>query len=114
MSPRDCEVLELPVIRAAMEGGTEDGAKFLQFLTDSAHRPVLERLQAYLGQTVGLTGTIDNPVVVKDKIKITVVNEILMGALMGTLQPQLIFRPPLSDSERSKMAYSEYLHRFTW
>ena len=104
-------LMEIGMIRGALDAKTDEGARFIEDLVLRAHQTVLERIQAFLGESVGVHGTMGNPVIVSDAIR--KVEEEVGKALLRTLNPLKIFMPPCNDDEAPKRAFADYLYRFT-
>ena len=104
---RDVAPMDIATIRSALDNGDEG---LIQVLVTSAHSSILKLLQAYLGQHVGLHGTMGNPVFVDTGIRH--VASYFEDVLVSTLHPRFLFRPPWSAIETRNKAFSEYLMRF--
>ena len=103
-------LMEIGTIRGALDAKTDEGARFIEDLVLRAHQTVLERIQAFLGETVGLSGTMGNPVIVSDAIRCS--EDALHDALLATLNPKYLFKPPFSNEETRKKVFADYLFRF--
>ena len=71
----------------------------------------LEILQGFMGDQVGILGTMGNPAIISPYIEDFA--KVLKGTLMRrTFQSEFIFRPPLNDGAAMTEAFSEYVMRF--
>ena len=103
--------MHIGIIRHAMErGGPEDIGLLLALTTDSLRKP-LGLIQAFMGDDIGITGTMGNPAIISPYIRDF--GEVLETTLMNrTFQSEFIFRPPLNDEAAMTEAFSQYLMRF--
>ena len=67
--PRDLCSLNTCTIRRALENKTHDDEHLIESIMFHAHKTVLELIQAFLGDKVGLRGTMGAPVIVSDAIR---------------------------------------------
>ena len=81
-------LMEIGTIRRALDFKTVEDDRFISELVFSAHKTVLERIQAFLGETVGLSGTMGNPVIVSDAIRCA--EDALRDALHATFNPKYL------------------------
>ena len=103
--------MDIGLIRRAMERGGPEDIGFLRALTTGSLRKPLEMIQAFLGDDIGITGTMGNPAIISPYIRDFA--EVLESTLMNrTFQSEFIFRPPLNDEAAMTEAFSQYLMRF--
>ena len=102
--------MEIGMISGALDFKTDEDNRFISELVFKAHKTVLERIQAFLGERVGVSGTMGNPVIVSDAIRC--VEDTLEDALLATFDPKYLFKPPFSNEETRKKVFADYLFRF--
>ena len=103
-------LMEIGTIHGALDFKTDEDNRFISELVLSAHKTVLERIQAFLGERVGVSGTMGNPVIVSDAIRCA--EDALHDALHATFNPKYLFKPPFSNEETRKKVFADYLFRF--
>ena len=102
--------MHIGIIRDAMERGGPEDIGLLQTLTTDSLRKPLEIIQSFMGDAIGVTGTMGDPVNISPYIR--VVNEVLENTLFQIFVSEFIFRPPLNDEDARNEAFAEYLMRF--
>ena len=103
--------MDMATIRQAIEGKDGEDTRFIGTLVLEAHITILEIVQGFLGDKVGVSGTIGEPVIVNENILL--LSEGLEWTLVKTFEPMHLFRPPLNDEEVRKVVFAEYLMRFS-
>ena len=105
--------MHIGITRHAMErGGPEDIGLLLALTTDSLRKP-LGLIQAFMGDDIGITGTMGNPAIISPYIRDF--GEVLETTPMNrTFQSEFIFRPPLNDEVALTEGFSKYLMRFVY
>ena len=102
--------MHIGIIRHALESGGPEDIGLLQALTTDSLRKPLELIQAFMGDDIGITGTMGNPAIISPYIR--ELAEDLESTLLGIFVSEFIFRPPLNDDEARNEALAEYLMRF--
>ena len=103
--------IDIGLIKKAMERADPEDLGFIQHLTDSSLTKPLKIVQAFMGDQIGIRGTIGNPALTSPYIRDFA--EVLESTLMNrTFQSEFIFRPPLNDEETRNEAFVEYLMHF--
>ena len=102
--------MDIGLIRRAMARGGPEDIGLLQALTTDSLRKPLEMIQAFMGDDIGITGTMGNPAIISPYIR--ELAEDLESTLLGIFESEFIFRPPLNDDEARNEAFAEYLMRF--
>ena len=103
--------IDIGLIQKAMERADPEDLCFIQHLTDSSLTKPLKIVQAFMGDQIGIRGTMGNPAIISPYIRDFA--EVLEITLMNrTFQSEFIFRPPLNDEAAMTAAFSEYVMRF--
>ena len=103
--------IDIGIIQEAMERANPEDLGFIQHLTTSSLTKPLKIVQAFMGDQVGILGTMGNPAIISPDIEDFA--KVLKGTLMRrTFQSEFIFRPPLNDEAAMTEAFSEYVMRF--
>ena len=102
--------MHIGIIRHALERGGPEDIGLLQALTTDSLRKPLELIQAFMGDDIGITGTMGNSAIISPYIR--ELAEVLENTLFRIFVSEIIFRPPLNDDEARNEAFAEYLMRF--
>ena len=102
--------MDIGMIRDAMKSEDPEDIGFLQTLTTDSLRKPLEIIQSFMGDAIGVTGTMGNPAIISPYIRD--LNEMLENTLFQIFVSEFIFRPPLNDEEARNEAFAEYFMRF--
>ena len=105
--------IDIGLIQKAMERADPEDLGFIQHLTDSSLTKPLKIVQAFMGDQIGIRGTIGNPTIISPYIRDFA--EVLESTLMSrTFQSEFMFMPPLNDEVALTHAFSKYLMRFVY
>ena len=97
--------MHIGIIRCAMERRGPEDIRLLQALTTDSLRKPLEMIQAFLGDDIGITGTMGNPAIISPYIR--ELAEDLENTLFRIFVSEFIFRPPLNDDEARNETFEE-------
>ncbi len=104
------QLMHIGSIRHAIKTQTQSGVGLILTLTANSLRKPLETIQAFMGDDIGVTGTMGNPVIISPYIRH--LNKVLETTLFRIFMSEFIFKPPLNDDEARIEVFAEYLMRF--
>ena len=110
-TPDQVNFFHIGLILKAMERRDPEDISLIQYLTTNSLTKPLKIVQAFMGDQIGIRGTMGNPAIISPYIRDF--EKVLKGTLlMRTFQSEFIFRPPLNDKATRIEAFSRYVMRF--